>query len=88
VLTERCKLADRVVLQVGNALDLPYSDETFDVAWRVARGTTIFAKGDPGSGLMGVLAGTIKHDSSEGWRAEFGRFYESQNEYVPSGKKD
>jgi len=31
VLTERCKLADRVVLQVGNALDLPYSDETFDV---------------------------------------------------------
>src|SRR2546430_1153735 len=23
-LTERCKLADRVVLQVGNALDLPY----------------------------------------------------------------
>jgi hypothetical protein len=28
---------------------------------RVARGTTIFAKGDPGSGLMGVLAGTIKH---------------------------
>jgi hypothetical protein len=69
VLTERCKLADRVVLQVGNALDLPYSDETFDVAWRVARGTTIFAKGDPGSGLMGVLAGTIKHDSSE-WRVD------------------
>ena len=27
---------------------------------RVARGTTIFAKGDPGSGLMGVLAGTVK----------------------------
>ena len=27
---------------------------------RVVRGTTIFAKGDPGSGLMGVLAGTVK----------------------------
>src|SRR6516225_5445185 len=27
---------------------------------RVARGTTIFAKGDPGTGLMGVLAGTVK----------------------------
>ena len=27
---------------------------------RVARGTTIFAKGDPGSGLMGVLAGAVK----------------------------
>src|SRR5215468_5186962 len=27
---------------------------------RVARGTTIFTKGDPGTGLMGVLAGTVK----------------------------
>src|SRR5262245_470296 len=27
---------------------------------RAARGTTIFAKGDPGSGLMGVLAGAVK----------------------------
>src|SRR5215468_3123076 len=27
---------------------------------RVARGTTIFAKGDPGSGLMGVLASAVK----------------------------
>jgi len=27
---------------------------------RVARGTAIFAKGDPGTGLMGVLAGTVK----------------------------
>src|SRR5262249_29767166 len=33
VLTERCKLADRVKLRVGNALDLPYSDQTFDVVW-------------------------------------------------------
>ena len=27
---------------------------------RVTRGSTIFAKGDPGTGLMGVLAGTVK----------------------------
>jgi CRP/FNR family transcriptional regulator, cyclic AMP receptor protein len=27
---------------------------------RVVRGTTIFTKGDPGTGLMGVLAGTVK----------------------------
>src|SRR5215813_15397145 len=27
---------------------------------RVARGNTIFAKGDPGTGLMGVLVGTVK----------------------------
>jgi SAM-dependent methyltransferase len=33
VLTERCKLAGRVVLQVGNALELPYPDQTFDVIW-------------------------------------------------------
>jgi hypothetical protein len=28
VLTERCGLADRIVLQLGNALDLPYPDPT------------------------------------------------------------
>jgi ubiquinone/menaquinone biosynthesis C-methylase UbiE len=33
VLTKRCKLADRVKLRLGNALDLPYSDQTFDVVW-------------------------------------------------------
>jgi sarcosine/dimethylglycine N-methyltransferase len=33
VLTERSGLADRVVLQISNALDLPYSDQTFDVVW-------------------------------------------------------
>lgn len=33
VLTERCGLADRVELQTGNALDLPYPDQTFDVVW-------------------------------------------------------
>src|SRR5262245_55226941 len=29
-------------------------------ARRVPRGAAIFAKGDPGTGLMGVLAGTVK----------------------------
>src|SRR6516165_8821750 len=33
VLTKRCNLADRVTLRRGNALDLPYSDQTFDVVW-------------------------------------------------------
>ena len=32
-LTERCGLADRVTLQLGNALDLPFAGETFDVVW-------------------------------------------------------
>jgi SAM-dependent methyltransferase len=33
VLTERCSLGDHVKLEVGNALDLPYADQTFDVVW-------------------------------------------------------
>ena len=33
VLTERCGLSDRVRLQLGNALELPYPDQTFDVVW-------------------------------------------------------
>jgi len=33
VLTERCQLGDRVALQIGNALDLSYPDQTFDVVW-------------------------------------------------------
>ena len=33
VLTKRCGLADRIMLQVGDALDLPYPDQTFDVVW-------------------------------------------------------
>jgi len=33
VLTERCGLFDRVVLQIGDALDLPYPDKAFDVVW-------------------------------------------------------
>ena len=33
ILTERCGLAGHVRLQLGNALDLPYLDQTFDVVW-------------------------------------------------------
>ena len=33
VLTERCGLSGRVVLQIGDALDLPYPDKAFDVVW-------------------------------------------------------
>ena len=33
VLTKRCGLDDRVTLQQGDALDLPFPDETFDVVW-------------------------------------------------------
>src|SRR5438876_2794444 len=53
VLTERCKLADRVVLQVGNALDLPYPDQTFDVVWCQNVATNISDK-------AGLLAGVYR----------------------------
>ena len=33
VLTARCGLADRITLKLGNALDLPYADQAFDVVW-------------------------------------------------------
>ena len=33
VLTERCGLADSINLQIGNALDLPFPDQSFDVVW-------------------------------------------------------
>lgn len=33
MLTERCGLADRVTIQLGDALELPFPDETFDVVW-------------------------------------------------------
>jgi ubiquinone/menaquinone biosynthesis C-methylase UbiE len=33
ILTERCGLSGRVVLQIGDALDLPYPDKAFDVIW-------------------------------------------------------
>jgi SAM-dependent methyltransferase len=33
VLTEHCGLADRVTLQLGDALAMPYPDQTFDIVW-------------------------------------------------------
>src|SRR5262249_26543714 len=33
VLNKPCKLSDRRTLATRNALDLPYSDQTFDVVW-------------------------------------------------------
>ncbi|HET7847954.1 MAG TPA: methyltransferase domain-containing protein [Pseudolabrys sp.] len=32
-LTERCHLADRIDYRVGNALDLPFADASFDHVW-------------------------------------------------------
>lgn len=32
-LSERCGLADQIQFDTGDALDLPYRDATFDVAW-------------------------------------------------------
>lgn len=32
-LTERCGLAEQVHIEQGNALDLPFDDQTFDVVW-------------------------------------------------------
>lgn len=33
VLTERCGLSDKINLQVGDALDLPFPDDAFDIVW-------------------------------------------------------
>lgn len=33
ILTARCGLSDGVNLQIGNALDLPFPDRSFDVVW-------------------------------------------------------
>src|SRR5712672_3024816 len=47
---------------------------------RVARGATIFAKGDPGSGLMGVLSGMVKVSvaSAEGKDIVLNIFHEGE----------
>jgi SAM-dependent methyltransferase len=33
LLTERCRLADRVEFRQGSALELPFADATFDLVW-------------------------------------------------------
>ena len=47
---------------------------------RVARGATIFSKGDPGTGLMGVLSGNVKISvaSSEGKDIVLNIFHEGE----------
>jgi CRP/FNR family transcriptional regulator, cyclic AMP receptor protein len=47
---------------------------------KVARGSTIFSKGDPGSGLMGVLSGMVKVSvaSSEGKDIVLNIFHEGE----------
>src|SRR5712675_1574284 len=47
---------------------------------KMARGSTIFAKGDPGSGLMGVLSGMVKVSvaSSEGKDIVLNIFHEGE----------
>jgi CRP-like cAMP-binding protein len=47
---------------------------------KAARGTAIFAKGDPGTGLMGVLAGTVKVSvaSAEGKDIVLNLFHEGE----------
>lgn len=33
VLNKRCRLSERITLRVGDALNLPYSEQAFDVVW-------------------------------------------------------
>jgi CRP/FNR family transcriptional regulator, cyclic AMP receptor protein len=57
---------DKLALLRGNALfaELPPAAierlASYMTRRSVRRGTTIFVKGDPGTGLMGVLSGTVK----------------------------
>ncbi len=71
VLTKRCKLADRVALRVGNALELPYSEQTFDVIWCQNVAMNIADK----AGLFaGVYRRAVHIDgifSRAGWRHHF-----------------
>jgi len=76
VLTERCKLADRVVLQVGNALELPYPDQTFDVVWCQNVTMNIADKAGPLAGFYRVLKPgglftATEYSSRAGWRYYF-----------------
>jgi len=54
---------------------------------RVARGTSIFAKGDPGTGLMGVFAGTVKVSvaSAEAMVRQSAAAFERQKELLARG---
>ena len=55
VLTKRCKLADHVALRVGNALELPYSEQTFDVVWCQNVAMNIATRPDSSRAFTGCL---------------------------------
>ena len=71
VLTERVGLRDAVSLQIGNALDLPFDDGSFDVVWMQHVGMNVSDKGElyrqahrvlrPGGrlALHEILAGSV-----------------------------
>lgn len=54
-LTARLGLADRVTHRVGNALELPYDDSSFDVVWTQNSGMNIAAKERLYTGFRRVL---------------------------------
>jgi SAM-dependent methyltransferase len=55
MLTERLGLHDRVSHRVGDALDLPFDDEAFDVVWTQNSGMNIAGKEQLYAGLRRVL---------------------------------
>lgn len=55
VLTERCGLSDKINLQVGDALDLPFPDQTFDVVWCQNVAMNIARKAEFLAGVSRVL---------------------------------
>ena len=55
ILTERCDLSGHVRLRQGDALDLPYPDQTFDVVWCQNVAMNIFDKTSFLSGINRVL---------------------------------
>jgi SAM-dependent methyltransferase len=55
MLTERLGLGDHVTHHVGNALELPFDDGTFDVVWTQNSGMNIAAKAQLYAGFYRVL---------------------------------
>jgi len=55
MLTERLRLHDRVSHRVGDALDLPFDDDAFDVVWTQNSGMNIADKGRLYGGLRRMV---------------------------------
>src|SRR3989442_6950479 len=55
MLTARLGLGDRVTHHLGNALELPFDDGTFDVMWTQNSGMNIPAKGRLSTGIHPVV---------------------------------